>query len=160
MNLDALIKAGRLPWSPNPATRDLDVWDEYEHPRAGTFTSNGNTVLFMIVVAAETRVSVWVYTCLTRDEARGLATAEFDSVASLRQFAEGLFDGRKLVFALAEDLLIQKWSVAEGTGSLPELAIDFLNGILKSIEGSRDADTMLRAKLAQVDVATTELVDA
>jgi len=48
-------------------------------------------------------------------------------------------------------------SVADDTGSLLDLAIDFLNKVLESV---KDPGTMLRAKVAQVDVATTELVDA
>jgi hypothetical protein len=54
MNMDALIKAGQLPWSPNSSVRDLDVWDEYEHPRTGTFSSNGNTVLFTMIAPPAT----------------------------------------------------------------------------------------------------------
>jgi hypothetical protein len=159
MNLDELIKSGRLPWTPNPNVRDLDVWDEYEHPRAGTFSSNGNTVLFTMIAPAGNRVSAWAYTCLTPAEAQDLAKIEFDSADSLRQFVEGLLDGRKLAFAMADDLLIRHWSVTEAEGPLPDLAIDFLNKILESTE-NRDPATMLRAKLAQVDVETTELVDA
>jgi hypothetical protein len=60
---------------------------------------------------------------------------------------------------MADDLLISRWSVTEVQGSLPDLAIDFLNKILESTE-NRDPATMLRAKLAQVDVETTELIDA
>jgi hypothetical protein len=160
MNLDALIRRGRLPWSPNPAASGLDVWEEYEHPRTGTFTSDGCTIFFTAVAALENRVSVWAYACLTSDEARELAKTEFDSVASLHEFAEGLLNGRKIVFALADDLLIRRWSPADGKGPVDELAIDFLNDILESVKDSRDPGTMLRAKLAQVDVATTELVDA
>jgi len=159
MNLDALIKAGHLPWSPNPSVRDLDVWDEYEHPRTGTFSSNGNTVLFTMIAPPGNRVSAWVYTSLAPAEAQDLAEAEFDSTDSLRQFVEDFLDGRKLAFAMADDLLIKHWSVAEAEGPVPDLAIDFLNKILESAE-NRDPATMLRAKLAQVDVETTELVDA
>jgi hypothetical protein len=159
MNLDALIKAGRLPWSPNPGVRDLDVWDEYEHPRTGTFSSNGHTVLFTMVAPPGNRVSAWAYTRLTPGEARKLAEIEFESADSLRQFVAKFLDGRKLAFAMADDLLIKRWSVTEVEGALPDLAIDFLNKILESTE-NRDPATMLRAKLAQVDVETTELVDA
>jgi hypothetical protein len=159
MNLDALIKPGRLPWSPNLGVRDLDVWDEYEHPRTGTFSSDGNTVLFTMVAPPGNRVSAWAYTCLTPGEARQLAEIDFDSTDSLRQFVEAFLDGRKLAFAMADDLLIRHWSVTEVEGALPDLAIEFLNRILESTE-NRDPATMLRAKLAQVDVETTELVGA
>jgi hypothetical protein len=81
-------------------------------------------------------------------------------VDSLRQYIENLLSGRQLAFALADDLLIRQWSVADGRGSLPDLAIEFLNTVLESVQDSRDSGTMLRAKLAQVDVATTELVGA
>jgi hypothetical protein len=39
MNLDALVTKGRLPWSPSPDARDLDVWYEYEYPYVGTFVA-------------------------------------------------------------------------------------------------------------------------
>lgn len=159
MNLDALAKRGRLPWSPNPDVRGLEVWDEYEYPRIGTFTVRGCTVFFLAVAAVGDRLSLWAYTCLSSDEAQKLSGAEFGSAADLRKFAEELLDGRKLVFALADDLQIQHWSVADN-GPLDELAIAFLNSILESAKDTRDPNTMLRAKLAQVDVATTELVDA
>ena len=160
MNLDALAKRGRLPWSPSLEARDLDVWDEYEHPRTGTFTIDGTTVFFLAVTAVGERLSLWAYSCLTSEEAQELAAAEFDSTASLREFAERLFDDRRVVFALANDLLIQHWSVADGKGPIDERAIDFLNNVLESVKDNRHPNRMVTAKLAQVDVATTELVDA
>jgi len=160
MNLDALAKAGRLPWSPNPTARDLDVWDEYEHPRAGTFTIDGTTVFFLALTAVGERLSLWAYTCLTSKEAHELAVAEFDSTASLREFAERLLDDRRVVFVLADDLIIRRWSVADSKGPIDERAIDFLNSVLESVKDNRHPTRMITAKLAEVDVATTELVDA
>jgi len=160
MNLDALAKRGRLPWSPNPAARDLDVWDEYEHPRAGTFTIDGTTVFFLAVTAVGERLSLWAYGCLTSEEAHELGVAEFDSIATLREFAERLLDDRRVVFALADDLLIRRWSVAESKGPIDERAIDFMNSVLEAVKDDRHPNRMITAKLAQLDVATTELVDA
>lgn len=159
MNLDALVKTGRLPWSPNPSVSDLDTWHQYEHPLAGTFKSHGNTVFFTMVAEYES-TSVWAYTCLPGEEAKGLASVQFDSVESLREFADHLLEGRKMAFALAEDLLIKRWSVPDEGGSLYDLGTQFLNQVLEGLKRTRDPGTMLRAKLAQVDVAANELVEA
>lgn len=159
MNLDALVKSGRLPWSPNPDVGDLDVWHQYEHPMTGTFRTHGKTVFFTIVVEFG-NTSVWAFTCLPADEARRLADVEFESPAALREFAEKLFVGRKVLFALAHDLLIRNWSVREEDGSLEELGLGFLSDVYEGLKNTKDTGTMLRAKLAQVDTAATELVDA
>jgi hypothetical protein len=132
MNMEALIKPGFLPWSPNPEVRDLDVWDEYEHPRTGIFSSDGNIVLFTMVAPPCGLLSAWAYACLTSAEAQDLAKIKLDSPDSLRDRAEGLLDGRRLALAMAEDLLITHWSAPEAGGSLPDLATEFLNKILES----------------------------
>jgi hypothetical protein len=160
MNLDALVKRGRLPWSPTPTARDLDVWYEYEHPRIGTFSSNGRTVLFAAVGGFETRISVWAYTCLESQEADEFSAIDFDSVDDLRELVHETFAGRRVVLALADDLLIQSWAPAETQGELFELATIFLEHVLAETRSRQNAGTQFRAKLAQVDVATHELVDA
>lgn len=159
MNLDALVKTGFLPWSPNSSVGDLDVWHEYDHPLAGTFSSHGMTVFFAIVVEFES-ASVWAYTCLSPEEAQKLVGVEFGSAADLRAFVEKLLADRKIEFALAYDFRIRHWSVMDEQGPVYELGITFLNRVLEGLKNRRDPGTMLRAKLAQVDVAATELVDA
>jgi hypothetical protein len=159
MNLDALLKAGCVPWSPNSSASDLDVWHQYDHPLAGTFSFHGMTMFFTIVVEFES-ASVWAYTCLSPEEAQGLADLEFESVPDLRAFIEKQLAGRKIAFALAYDLRIRNWSVTDQKSPLNELGIAFLNQVLDGLKNQRDSGTMLRAKLAQVDVASMELVDA
>jgi hypothetical protein len=116
VNLDALVTQGQLPWSPNSDASDLDVWYEYESPRVGTFTVRGATVLFSAVDGVEGRLSVWAYTCLAAGEARDLETKTFASLSGLRQFVQKIFDGRQLVLALADDLVITSWTAPEDQG--------------------------------------------
>jgi hypothetical protein len=160
MNLDAVVTQGQLPWSPNPDVDNLDVWYEYEHPRVGTFRTKECTVLFTAVGGFETRVSVWAYACLQPEEARNLAELTFDSLSDMRNFVEKEFVGRHLVLALADDLVIRRWAVADDTGPLYDVATAFLDGIMAETRSRQDSGTKFRAKLAQVDVATHELIEA
>jgi len=160
MNLDALVTKGRLPWSPSPDAHDPDVWYTYEYPRVGTFTVNGLTVLFDVLGGFETEMTVWAYTCLEPSEADELAEVSFDSVTELQEFVQEKLNGRQLVFALADDLLISSWAVSEERGDLYEVATTFLDQVLQQARGKLNAGTRFRAKLAQVDVATHDLVEA
>lgn len=160
MNLDKLVTRGRIPWSPVPAARDLDVWVEYDHPLAGTFVADGQTVLFAVVGDSSAKRSVWAYAILTGPEAEQYAGLAFDSVTELRQFVEDRFSERQAVFALADDLVIQIWAPADSAGPLYEKAIAFLDSILDQPDHRPDPGTRFRAKLAQVDVVRDELVDA
>jgi hypothetical protein len=65
MNLDAVITRSRLPWKPCPGAREVNVWHQYEHPHTGIFATDVGTVIFTVVGAMETDVSVWAYACLT-----------------------------------------------------------------------------------------------
>jgi len=161
MNHDAVVCRGQRPWSPNPQADGLDVWNQFDHPLTGTFLSDGEPVLFTIVGGLDARITVWAYTCLTQREAQKLAAREFDSVNDLREFVEKFFKDRRIVLALADDLRIRYWGPADSPkGALYDRAIDFLNGVLNAVMNQADASTMFRAKLAQVDVATAELIDA
>jgi hypothetical protein len=159
VNIDGLLRSGRLPWSPNPASRDLKVWDEYEHPRSGTFAIGSETVLFTMVGRWD-RISVWAYTYLTTGEAAELSGIEFDSLHDLQGWVSSYFGDRLVSFALADDLLIQRWSVPDGRGRLEELAVRFLENLVSTASSHRDSGTMLRAKLAEYEVATADLVGA
>jgi len=156
----SLIVVGRLPWSPSPDARDLDVWYEYEYPYVGTFTVRDVTVLFNVLGGVETEMTVWAYTCLEPDEADELAEVSFASLFDLRHFVQETLTGRQLVFALADDLLISSWSVSEDKGELYEVATEFLERVLVQSRATLDPGTKFRAKLAQVDVVTHELVEA
>jgi beta-xylosidase len=160
MNLDALVTQGRLPWSPNPDADDLDIWHQYDYPRIGTFTVKDTTVLFTLVGGSADELSVWAYVCLEDDEAVSAASATFESLSELRQFVDDAFTGRRPVLALADDLLITSWSVPEDNGELYEVATTFLEQVLAQTRSRLDSGARFRAKLAQVDVATHELMEA
>jgi hypothetical protein len=155
-----LVTKGRLPCSPNPDARDLDVWYEYEYPHGGTFTVRDVTVLFSVVGGVETEMTVWAYACLESDEASELADASFASLSELRHFVQEMLTGRQLVFALADDLLISSWAVSEDQGDVYEVATTFLEHVLARTRSKLTAGIRFRAKLAEVDVATHDLVEA
>lgn len=126
------IVAGRLPWSPSPDVHDVDVWYGYEYPYVGTFVMRDVTVLFNLLGGVETETTVWAYTCLEPDETRDLA----------------------------DDLLISSWAVSEERGDLYEVATTFLDQVLQQVRSKLDAGTRFRAKLAEVDAAAHDLVEA
>jgi len=130
MKLDALVTQGRVPWSPNATADNLDVWHEYEFPRTGTFTTQGTVVLFTLAGGLETQTSVWAYAPLSPDAAEDLTGRTFASVAELRQFVRDVFDGRQVVLALADDLIVSRWSILEAKGELYEVATSFLEQVL------------------------------
>jgi hypothetical protein len=160
MNLDALVTKGRLPWLPSPDARDLHVWYEYEYPHVGTFMADRATVLFTVVGGIETQMSVWAYACLEPDEAGDLVGKTFATQPELRQFVQETLAGRQLVLALADDLVISNWAVSEDKGELYEVATAFLEQILAQTPSRLNPGTKFRAKLAQVDVTTHELIEA
>lgn len=160
MNFDALVSQGRLPWSPNPEAYDLDVWDEYEVPRTGTFMLKDSAVLFTVLGDLQGQLSVWAYAVLSPAEAKDLAGKTFTSVIEMRRFADDLLEGHRLVLALADDLLINSWTVVDEAGGLYEAATAFLDHVLSQGRGKMDASATFRAKLAQVDAAADELIEA
>src|SRR6266700_2441621 len=160
MNLDSIVTKGRLPWRPSPDAHDLVVWYEYEHPHIGLFTTKAGTVVFTAVGGFETDISVWAYACLEPEEARGLGEIEFDSMATLRAFIDETFASHRLVLALADDLLITSWAIADEIGPLYEVATQFLEQVLAQLRSRQDPGTRFQATLAQVDAATHELVEA
>jgi hypothetical protein len=160
MNLDAVFTLGQLPWKPCPDARDVNVWHQYEHPHTGTFTTDAGTVIFTVVGGVETDVSVWAYACLTPDEGHDIDAIGFNSLAHLREFIDETFATHQLVLALADDLLITSWAVAERVGPLYELAADFLGQLLAQTRSQLDPGARFRAKLAEVDATTHELIEA
>jgi hypothetical protein len=118
------------------------------------------TVLFNVMEGVETETTVWAYACLEPDEAHDLAEVSFASLTELRQFVQEKLNGRQLVFALADDLLISSWAVSEERGDLYEVATTFLDQILRQAQSKLDAGTRFRAKLAEVDAAAHDLVEA
>jgi len=130
------------------------------HPHVGTFTTNAGSVIFTVLGGVETDVTVWAYACLTPEEAHDLDAIEFGSLADLRMFIDEIFATRRLVLALADDLLITSWAVAERIGPLYEVATDFLEQVLTQTRSQLDPGARFRAKLAEVDAATHELIEA
>lgn len=118
------------------------------------------TVIFTVLGGVATDVSVWAYACLTPGKAQGLDEIEFESMDDLRAFIDETFVSHRLVLALADDLLITSWAAAERIGPLYEVATDFLEQVLAQTRSQLDLGARFRAKLAAVDVATHELIEA
>jgi hypothetical protein len=78
----------------------------------------------------------------------------------LQAFIDENFAAHRLVLALADDLLITSWAVAERTGPLYEVATDFLEQVLAQTRSQLDPRARFRAALAEVDAATHELIEA
>ncbi|GAA0968365.1 hypothetical protein GCM10009555_013620 [Acrocarpospora macrocephala] len=156
MNLDALVKRGRLPWSPSAQALDLDVWHQYEVPLAGTFVWDGQTVLFTVVGDASEPLSIWAYVSLSENEAEGLQDLEFDTDDELRDFVTGKFSRRNVVLALAYDLSLSEWSPVELEGDLLHGAVKFIQDVVKAHNPNGDPGTELRAGLAAADVVVTQ----
>lgn len=160
MNVDALVKKGFRPWQPSPGVCGVDVWHEYDVPTAGILDLPKCSVLFTAIGGTDDRLSVWAYTCLSDDERDKLSGTEVTSVRELRDLVDRAFEGREAVFALADNLAIDQWSRVMVDTDLLEAASDFLTQILKVLESSRDPGTRFQAKLAEVEAATQELVEA
>lgn len=162
MNLDALIRKGRLPWNPRGEATDPDVWHEYEIPLVGTFRIDGDLVLFTQVLESSQRFSVWAYVCPSSTEIEEISTMTFTSVDDLRDYVERVFQGREAVLALArDDRIIGHWTRAEITGDGLVAAVEsFLNDILKSVNAVQDTERRVLAKLAGLEATESELTPA
>jgi hypothetical protein len=160
MNLDALVKKGLLPWRPNSGVRSVDVWHEYDVPTAGILELQQGHVLFTAIGETDDRLSVWAYTCLTEEDLGRLSTAQVTSIEELCDLVNRTFAGREAVLALADNLKIEQWSRVEVGQQLLEAASDFLSQVLKALEASRTPEARFQARLAEVEAATQELIDA
>ncbi|WP_204015348.1 hypothetical protein [Sphaerimonospora thailandensis] len=161
MSLDTLVKPGHLPWRPRPEASDLDVWHEYEVPLTGTFSLGRDLVLFTQILESSQGLSAWAYTCLTPEEADVAANVRFDSLDALRQFVEDRFLGKEAVLTLARgDRTADHWTRVEVTENLITAVEEFLNSIIRSVDEVADTDRRVSAKLAGLEAAASELVDA
>jgi hypothetical protein len=97
---------------------------------------------------------------LAPGEAEEFANLSFASGIELREFVQDKFNGRQLVLALAHDLRITSWAVSEEKGELFEVATTFLEQVLQQAQSKLNTGAKFRAKLAQVDVAAHDLVEA
>jgi hypothetical protein len=160
MNMDALVKKGFSPWRPSPGVRTVDVWHEYDVPTVGIIDLPQCAVLFTAIGETDDRLSVWAYMCLSDDERSKLSGAEVTSVQELRALVDRAFQGHEAVFALADNLAIDQWSRVVVGDDLLGAASDFLTQILTVLESNRDPGARFQAKLAEVEAATQELIDA
>ncbi|TDW18581.1 hypothetical protein [Kribbella kalugense] len=156
MNADNLVKRGCKPWLPSAEATDLDVWHMYEIPTVGTFrTRGGDLVLFAVVgdLDPEREVTVWAYTKIDEAMVDGL---EFDTTAELHEWARQRFAGVHVVYALALDLAVERWSPVENPGDLHSGAVEFMDQVRRSIEpATHDPAVDFEVKQAEV----TALVD-
>lgn len=161
MNLDSLVERGRLPWRPNDRACDLNVWHEYETPLVGTFDVEGRKVLFFMVLESEGGLSVWAYKVLTAEQAEKFARPRFRSISALRECVDFLFSGSEIVLTIARnDRIGRNYAVHTVESNLLDAVDWFLNGVIDTVREVPNVETRVLAKLAGVDAASVELVDA
>ena len=111
MNLDSLVKQGRLPWRPNSQAARLEVFHKYEVPLIGVFWMEQTAVLFTMVFEGDRNLSVWAYVELDQKVAADLPTLAFDSLETLDDWVDDQFLGREAVLAIArEDKIGSRWT--------------------------------------------------
>lgn len=157
MNHDKLVHRGHLPWSPNSAATDLDVWFEYEIPLVGTFRLEEQVVLFSIVGDPSQDFTVWAYRCLSSAEAAAAADIAFESHDELSAYVRDLFAHRLAVFALARDLQVGEWMPIEVERDLLSAAVEFLKSVVKAI--APDPLAALRGAVAEVETLNPDLIN-
>jgi hypothetical protein len=160
MNLEGLIRKGCRPWRPSPDVLRVDVWHEYDVPTAGVLQLPQGRVSFTAIGATDDRLSMWAYTCMTENEHRDFSGVWVSSVQALRDVVDITFAGRRAVLALADDLAIDQWSPVAVESGLLETAAGFLTQVLKALESNRHPQDRLQARLAEVEAAAQELIDA
>ncbi|NVI88891.1 hypothetical protein [Actinomadura sp. BRA 177] len=127
----------------------------------GTFMDEGHMVLFSMVLESERGLSVWAYKVLTSQEAKELAKPRFESISALRERVDSLFKGSEIVIATARnDRIGRNYAVHTVESDLLDAVDWFLNGVIESVREVSDTETRVLAKLAGVDAASVELVDA
>lgn len=117
VNVDALVSAGQPPWQPSAAARDVDVWEKPDFPVSGTYRLGDDLVIFALITTAGGR-SLWAYVPVPPEREEIVTTCRFGSDAELDAFIEECFAGQEVVFAAAQDFVIQAKSdgIRIGTG--------------------------------------------
>lgn len=158
MNLDSMVKQGRLPWRPNALARELDVWHQYETPLTGTFSVGDSVILFTLVMETDSDVSVWAYMELPHDVAQSVGDLSFEGVHDLNQWVEEQFRGHEAVLAFAkEGRLAGRWGRKHVDRDLLTALESFLQDLIHSVDEVEDTSTRIRAKVAGVAAARREL---
>jgi hypothetical protein len=118
VNLDVLVSAGQPPWQPSAAARDVEVWEKPDFPVSGTYRLGGALILFALITTAGGR-SLWAYVPVPPEREEIVTTSRFASDAELDAFIDGCFTGQEVVFAVAQDFVIQAKSDGIRIGTAP-----------------------------------------
>ncbi|MFF0308674.1 hypothetical protein ACFYSC_14665 [Streptosporangium sp. NPDC004379] len=158
MNLDSLVKGGRLPWRPNARSEGLEVFHRYEIPLTGTFQMDQETVLFTMVFEGDGELSIWAYVKLDEEVVAGLSGLTFESLETLDEWVDDQFLGREAVLAIVrEDRIGSRWTRMHVGSGLLEAADAFLTAVIQSLDRVEDTASRIRAKMAGLDAARSEL---
>ena len=152
MNLDNLVKFGRAPWAPAPETTDLDVWHLDDVPTVGTFRFGSCTVLFSAVGDVEGRMTVWGYSCLEPSEAETLGASQYANAVEMQSDVERMFVGHRVVFALARDNEVFRWSPIDNESGLYPAAAEFLEAVVKSLDSPATPSRRFEARRAEAAI--------
>jgi hypothetical protein len=118
VNLDVLVSAGQPPWQPSVDARDVEVWEKPDFPVSGTYRLGDTLVLFALITTAGGR-SLWAYVPVPPQREAIVASSKFATDAELDAFIDGCFAGQEVVFAVAQDLVIQAKSDGIRIGAAP-----------------------------------------
>jgi hypothetical protein len=118
VNLDALVGAGQPPWQPSAAARDVEVWEKPDFPVSGTYRIRGVLAVFALITTAGGR-SLWAYVPVPPEREEVVTTSRFATDTELDAFIEGCFSGQEVVFAVAQDFVIQAKSDGIRIGTAP-----------------------------------------
>ncbi|MFF5210303.1 hypothetical protein [Streptosporangium sp. NPDC000396] len=161
VNLDSLVKQGRLPWRPNAQSKDLEVFHQYEIPLTGIFWMGQAAVLFTMAFEGDGDLSVWSYVELDEEVAAGLPALTFESLEMLDDWVDSQFLGREAVFAIVrEDRIGSRWTRIHVESGLLEATDAFLTAVIQSLDQVEDTASRIRAKIAGLDAARSELPDS
>lgn len=160
MNLDSLVKQGRLPWCPNAQAGRLEVFHRYEIPLTGVFWMGQSAVLFTMTFEGDKDLSVWAYVELDAEVAADLEGLVFESLEALDEWVDAQFIGREAVLAIVRgDKIGNRWTRLLVDSGLLEATDSFLTAIIRSLEKVEDTASRIRAKIAGLDAARSELPD-
>lgn len=161
MNLDSLVKQGRPPWRPNTQSSRLEVFHQYEIPLTGIFWMGEAAVLFTMIFEGDGDLSVWAYVELDEEVAAGLPALAFESLEALDEWIDDRFLGREAVFAIVHgDRIGSRWTRLQVQSDLLEATDTFLTAVIQSLDKVEDTASRVRAKIAGLDAAQSELPDS
>jgi hypothetical protein len=117
-------------------------------------------VLFTMAFEGDGGLSVWAYVELDEEVAAGLPALTFESPDTLDEWIDDQFLGREAVLAIVHgDKIGTRWTRLHVESDLLEATDTFLSAVIQNLEKVEDTTSRIRAKIAGLDAARSELPD-